>query len=183
MISAPTADSFEQVYRTHVRFVWRSLRRLGVPERDVFDAAQEVFVVVHRKLPEFEGRSRLARWIFSICLRVASDRRRSAHARREVLDSDAMPEPADPATAGSQIESREILAQLQSALEPMPMEQRAVFVLFELEEMTGAEIAEMLEVPVATVHSRLRLARDTFRRAAERFNAIEHFDAARLGGG
>src|SRR6188472_4434348 len=76
----PTADlrEFEAAYRAHFAFAWRSLRRLGVPERDLPDATQEVFLVVHKKLPDFDARSRLSTWVYAICLRVASDRRRRA---------------------------------------------------------------------------------------------------------
>src|SRR5512138_2606481 len=69
--------TFEEVYRTHFAFVWRSLRRLGIREEDAADAAQEVFIVVHRKLPEFAGRSKLTTWLYGVCFRVASERRRA----------------------------------------------------------------------------------------------------------
>ena len=69
--------TFEQVYKEHFAFVWRSLRRLGVREEDANDAAQEVFIVVHRKLGEFSGRSKLTTWLYGICFRVASERRRA----------------------------------------------------------------------------------------------------------
>src|SRR5262249_42263098 len=102
---------FEEIYRAHFRFVWRSLRRLGVEERNVADAAQEVFLVVHRKLPGFEGRAKMTTWLFGICLRVAQARARRAHERREVLDDrvllDAVSEEGD---AAVQIEKREALA-------------------------------------------------------------------------
>src|SRR5262247_1360304 len=69
--------TFEEAYRAHFAFVWRSLRRLGVREEDAGDAAQEVFIVVHRKLPEFAGRSKLTTWLYGVCFRVASERRRA----------------------------------------------------------------------------------------------------------
>src|ERR1043165_2409120 len=70
------AMTFEEVYRAHFAFVWRSLRRLGIREEDAADTAQEVFIVVHRKLPEFAGRSKLTTWLYGVCFRVASERRR-----------------------------------------------------------------------------------------------------------
>src|SRR6185436_14199477 len=76
--TTPTAVTFEQTYRAHFAFVWRSLRRLGIREEDAADAAQEVFIVVHRKLPEFAGRSKLTTWLYGVCFRVASERRRAA---------------------------------------------------------------------------------------------------------
>ena len=68
--------TFKEVYDEHFRFVWRSLRRLGVRESDVPDAVQDVFLVVHRRLAEFEGRSKVTTWLFGICFRVARDRRK-----------------------------------------------------------------------------------------------------------
>ena len=70
--------TFKEVYDENFRFVWRSLRRLGVREGDVPDAVQDIFLIVHRKLGEFEGRSKVTTWLFGICLRVARDRRRAA---------------------------------------------------------------------------------------------------------
>jgi RNA polymerase sigma-70 factor, ECF subfamily len=167
---------FESAYREHFAFVWRSLVRLGVPERDVADAAQDVFVVVHRRFDSFDSRSRLTSWLYGICLRVASDRRRSAGSRHEVLgdDPDAPGESVTP-----QVSERRVL--LAQALDAMTLEQRAVFTLFELEGMTGEEIAEMLQIPAPTVHSRLRLARETFRRVLARDRAREAFDLERMG--
>jgi RNA polymerase sigma-70 factor (ECF subfamily) len=177
--SAPELRAFEAAYREHFAFAWRSLRRLGVPERDLADAAQEVFIVVHKKLAEFDARSRLSTWVYAICLRIASDRRRRASTRYEVLGDDA--EPWRDAKAPESLDLAERRALLERALEAMSLEQRAVFTLFELEGLTGEEIAMLLEVPAPTVHSRLRLARDTFRRVIERARARERFDLVRIG--
>lgn len=157
---------FREVYDANLPFVWRSLRRLGVPESDAADAAQEVFLVIHRKLPEFEGRAKITTWIFRICMRVASDRARRAHVRREVLDTDGTAERPDPAEGpATLLERLADLALFEAALSRMDLDQRAVFTLFELEAMTGDEIAEVLEIPLGTVYSRLRAGRETFRKA------------------
>jgi RNA polymerase sigma-70 factor (ECF subfamily) len=87
--------TFQEVYQEHFRFVWRSLRRLGVRESDVADAVQDVFVVVHRKIADFEGRSKVTTWLFGICLRVARDRRRLAHVRHDVSDEAVLSERAE----------------------------------------------------------------------------------------
>ena len=157
--------TFEEAYRAHFAFVWRSLRRLGIREEDAADAAQEVFIVVHRKLPEFAGRSKLTTWLYGVCFRVASERRRAAPAaaarraggggvrrpaRRSGRDRRAEPGARD---AGARPGSD-------------PDEQRAVFCLFELEGMTGEEIRGALEIPLGTAYSRLRLARAAFSAAA-----------------
>jgi RNA polymerase sigma-70 factor (ECF subfamily) len=170
---------FEAAYRAHFAFAWRSLRRLGVPERDLPDATQEVFLVVHKKLPEFDARSRLSTWVYAICLRVASDRRRRASNRYEVLAEGS--EPLRDASNADPPELGERRALLEAALDALSLEQRAVFTLFELEGMTGEEIATLLEIPAPTVHSRLRLAREAFRRAALRARARERFDLVRIG--
>jgi RNA polymerase sigma-70 factor (ECF subfamily) len=174
---APVRESFEAVYRRHFAFTWRLLRSLGVPERDLADAAQDVFVVVHRKLDEFDFRCRVTTWLYGICLRVASGRRRLAPNRHESL-GDALEHTLEGQAAPSP-ELAEQRALLRRALDAMPTEQRAVFCLFELEGMTGEEIAELLDVNAATVHSRLRLARETFRRIVRRTRVREAFDQDR----
>jgi len=168
---APEAEpilqaGFRAVYDEHFDFVWRSLRRLGIPTADVSDAVQEVFLVVHRKLHEFEGRARLSTWLYRICLRVASDRRRRAYVRREE-PSDI--ERLDTTDFGRNSEQKmvedEELALLEAALGSLSFEQRAVFSLFELERMSCESIASILEIPLGTVYSRLRLGRAAFRKA------------------
>jgi RNA polymerase sigma-70 factor (ECF subfamily) len=174
--------TLEVIYRDHFAFVWRSLFRLGVPERDLEDAAHDVFVVVHAKLAEFDFENRVTTWLYAICLRVASDRRRSGRARFEVLAAEEAPT-ASERTDGDSVQvleshRRKLLSQ---ALDALPLEQRAVFTLFELDELDGDEIARLLSVPVATVHSRLRLARETVRRTLARLRARDDFKLAKLG--
>jgi RNA polymerase sigma-70 factor (ECF subfamily) len=157
--------TFEEAYRAHFAFVWRSLRRLGVREEDAGDAAQEVFIVVHRKLPEFAGHSKLTTWLYGICFRVASERRR-ARPRPDPSAQEAAAFVTPPADPGAAAERLEGLALLERVLDRIPDEQRAVFCLFELEGMTGEEIAEALEIPLGTAYSRLRLARAAFSAAS-----------------
>ena len=172
--------SFRQVYDDHFRFVWRSLRRLGVREADIADTVQEVFVVVHRKLAEFEGHSKMTTWLFAISMNVARDHRSSAVVRREIAtEGDVLSAHEDPrADVGAEAERHQKQALLEKILDEMPEEQRTVFVLFELEGMSGIEIAELVDIPVGTVHSRLRLAREDFRRAVSRVDARDRFRAA-----
>lgn len=165
------------MYEANVAFVWRALRRLGVREADVADAAQEVFLVAYRREEEFEGRSARSTWLFGIALRVASDRRRRADVRRQVIDQDAVGAAADDRADGRRTEERAGAADLlERALDVLPLEQRAVLVLHELEGMTTGEIAEAVGCPLGTVYSRLRLAREAFQEAAE---ALERGAAAR----
>jgi RNA polymerase sigma-70 factor (ECF subfamily) len=168
---APTRRmDFRQFYADHADFVWRSLRRLGVREADAADAAQEVFLVAHRRFRESNTSAKPTTWLFQTCLHVAQNRRRLSHVRREVLDDDAVSRRPDegPPSAEEALERREGLALLESALDRMNLEQRAVFVLFELEGLEGGDIAETLGVPLGTVYSRLRLGREAFFRACRR---------------
>jgi RNA polymerase sigma-70 factor (ECF subfamily) len=174
--------AFGDVYREHVGFVWRTLRHLGVAEADAEDAVQDVFVVVSDKLASFEGRSSLSTWIYGICLRVAQARRRRAHVRREVATDPAeLPIAEGGADGREAAERREAEALLDAILDTMPLEQRAVFTLFELEGATSEQIAELTGAPLGTVYSRLRLARETFRRATQRLEARQRFDETRGG--
>lgn len=170
----PNEWSFATLYERHFDFVWRTLRHLGVPDQDLSDACQEVFIVIHRRLSTFEGRSRLTTWIFQICFNMARDRNRRAHVRREVL-GDAMMEHLqsgilDPHAA---LERRDEEGVFERALATMDMDQRAAFVLFEIEDLTGPEVAEALGVPLGTAYSRLRLARAAFQTAIDAANKDE----------
>jgi RNA polymerase sigma-70 factor, ECF subfamily len=162
---------FRDIYVANFEFVWRSLRRLGVGEADVPDALQEVFLVVHRRLDEFEGRARLTTWLFRICLNVARARQRMGRRRKEVFDSNLADRWAgdarDPADVAIHHEG---LALLERALSEMSIDQRAVFALFELEQMTCQQIADLLEIPLGTVYSRLRLGRESFQRSVRRIS-------------
>jgi RNA polymerase sigma-70 factor (ECF subfamily) len=165
---------FREFYDAHVRFVWRVLLRMGVPESDLPDVVQDVFVIVYRRLPAFDGRAKLTTWLFAICMRVASDRRRRAHVHHELcsgqVHASLSEEEPDADAIVDRQRARVVLAAI---LDRMPDEQRIVFSLFEFEGVTGDEIAELLDVPVGTVRSRLRLARDAFERSVERLRARE----------
>jgi RNA polymerase sigma-70 factor (ECF subfamily) len=162
---------FRELYDAEFAFVWRSLRRLGVTEANLKDAMQDVFIVVHRRLPDFVERAKVTTWLFRICARVAKDYRRRAHVRREVLvggEHDlAVDTPAAAvfSDAEQQLTRREDLELFEAALSKLDVDQRMVFMLFEIEDLTGEQIAEALELPLGTVYSRLRLARQAFRRA------------------
>lgn len=166
-------QTFRDVYLAHFEFVWGTLRRLGVREQDAQDLTQKVFIVVYRKLDSFENRSNLRTWLFRVCLNTASDYRRSAPVRREVAT-----EPAELASlSGFQDDAHEASEEqrkvtiAESILNKLPEPQRVVFVLFELEELSGSEIAELLGISLGTVRSRLRLARELFTREAKRRSA------------
>src|SRR5687768_16217272 len=81
--AAPAHPPVHEIFREYAPFVYRVLRRLGVSEAEVEDVCQEVFIVVHRRLPEFEGRSQLRTWIYAIAVRRASGHARRAYRRYE----------------------------------------------------------------------------------------------------
>jgi RNA polymerase sigma-70 factor (ECF subfamily) len=146
----------------HFIFVWRSLRRFGLSDDHADDATQQVFVVASRRLESIAPASEKS-FLLRTAMRVASDVRRSATYRREV----AHPDPAGEIEGGVRpddaLDRRRARALLDCVLDAMDLDLRSVFVLFEIEEMTIAEIAALLEIPSGTVASRLRRARERFR--------------------
>jgi len=156
--------SFDQVYAEYFDLVYRSLRRLGVSAAALDDAAQDVFLVVHRRLGEFEARSSMRTWIYGIALRTAANYRRTAARRR----TDPLP-PDLPGQASHLPEALTEAAQaarlVQALLEGMDEDRRTVFVLAELEQLTAPEISALVGANLNTVYSRLRLARREFQGA------------------
>jgi RNA polymerase sigma-70 factor (ECF subfamily) len=175
--------SIQQVYEAHFHYVWRCLRGLGVSEQALDDAAHDVFLVVQRKLPSFDGReARLTTWLYEIALRVGRRYRtqtaKDAQRRVSLLppqDDDALAEldVAPREQAACELEQAERLALARRALDALDAEKREVFVLGCVEQRSAPEIAELVGVPLNTVYSRLRAARRLF--AAE----ITRLEAAR----
>ena len=164
--AAACVPSFEAVYSTEFPFVWRNLRRLGVPEPNLRDAAQDVFVVVLRRLPEFIGAAPLRSWLYSIVTRVARQHRRTLRRKGlgETEDANQVVDARSP-TPQHGAESREALRTLIELLEHLDDEKREAFILSDLEEMTAPEIALALDVNLNTVYSRIRAARLELRAA------------------
>lgn len=163
----------EEIYESCFDFVWRSARRMGVAEAAVDDVVQEVFLVAHRRLADFEGRSSVKTWLFSILLRVVSDYRRTLRRKGGLAP---LPEGlcADEAECpAGRAEHREAVRVLHALLATLDDDKRAVFVLAELEQLTAPEIADALGVNLNTVYSRLRAARRDFEKALERHRARE----------
>ena len=167
-------ERMRQMVDANFDFIWRSLRRMGLLEADADDATQEVFVVASRRLDDIApGRERA--FLFGAAVRVASAQRRKAHRRLEQLDgaaaqhSDLGPNPEET------LQRQRARARLDQVLQNLSLEQRVVFVLFELEQMTAPEIAALLEIPVGTVASRLRRAREAFCEAVKRLRASDEF--------
>ncbi|MFO0547939.1 MAG: sigma-70 family RNA polymerase sigma factor [Polyangiaceae bacterium] len=151
---------FASVFRQHAPFAWRCLRRLGVASGDCDDVCQDVFLVVHRKLGELSSPDALRAWIYGICVRKASDYRRSARRRHEEL-SDAPPDRTSDAPPGPerQVAGKQALERLDRALAELDEDKRAAFVLYEIEGLTLQEVALACDTPLQTVYSRLGAAR------------------------
>jgi RNA polymerase sigma-70 factor (ECF subfamily) len=166
---------FDDVYREHFSFVWRSARRLGVRAAAIDDVAQEVFVIVHRRLADFEGRSSLRTWLFGITLRVVRDHKRSA-ARKAAdgsVDLDAIEAPA--AGPAESMEKAEAVRLLHRVLDEMDDERREIFVMAELESLSIPEAAEELGLNVNTAYARLRAARQAFEEGLARHRARDEW--------
>jgi RNA polymerase sigma-70 factor (ECF subfamily) len=147
-----------QVFDEHATYVFRVLRYLGVREADLQDVCQEVFITVHRKIDSFEGRSSIRTWLYRISQRAASDYRRRAYVRREVvadLGSDH-PEHPEHDDTSKRLEARSTLG---FALDRLDEAKREVFVLYEIEGLTMREVCEILDCPLQTAYSRLHAAR------------------------
>ncbi|MEM6992866.1 MAG: RNA polymerase sigma factor [Myxococcota bacterium] len=161
--AAPTnaKPSFEAVFRAHYEFVYASVRRLGITEAAVDDAVQDVFVVVARRLAEFEGRSTMRTWLFAIAARVVRHQRRTQarHARK----LDALSQAALLVARVDTLSQRESARLLYRLLDTLDEGKREVYVLMELQQLTAAEVGAMLGLKTPTVHSRLRLARAALR--------------------
>jgi RNA polymerase sigma-70 factor (ECF subfamily) len=177
-LSVGAALVFADVYRDYLGFVWRSARGLGVWPAAIDDVVQEIFVVVHRRLPEFEGRSSLRTWLSGIVLNVVRHHRRTVQrksphelSREEAADPDALRSlERDPYQAAVHAEDARLVHRI---LEGIDDDKREVLVLAELEEIPVPEIAEALGIKLNTAYSRLRLAREEFERAVMRHEASE----------
>ncbi len=169
-----TPLDFDDIFQSCSGFVWCVLAKLGVASADLPDVCQEVFVVVHRKLVDFDGRTSLRSWIYGICVRTASTYRRAMRGRKE-RPAFPMPEPHAPARQDEDVERHRARECLRLVLDGLDDERRAVFVLYELEELTMKEVAEALGCPLQTAYSRLYTAREAvtlaFRREMNRRGA------------
>jgi RNA polymerase sigma-70 factor (ECF subfamily) len=170
-LGAPHA-SFSSIFSEYASYVIGLLRRLGVRQADVQDMAQEVFVVVHRKLDAFEGRSSVKTWLCGITAHVAANYRRRAHIRREDLASDKEPDAPRQHDPGLELDRRNVLLSALNALDPRA---REVFVLHEVEELPMPEVVAIVGCPVFTGYTRLRAARKALRKQLEeRGYGVDH---------
>lgn len=167
----PHADRFRALYDAHFTFVWRCLRGVGLPEDAIDDAVQEVFLVAHRRLPDFRGDSTPRTWLYGILRRVAANQRRSQKRRGQ-------PEPLDPqhlspdASPEQDLQEGQRAAFVRDFVAGLDDRRRDVFVLSVLEQLPMAEVAEILGIPLNTAYTRRRAARQAFRAALRRKAAL-----------
>jgi RNA polymerase sigma-70 factor (ECF subfamily) len=174
----PQPVGVKEIYERYGDFVWRNLRRLGIAEEAADDALQDVFLVVHRRLSDFESRSSVKTWLFGILLRVAQTHLRTMRRRRVHVDD---------GTAVSDIESiassdtegpaellarREASRMLHRLLDELDDEKRAILILVELEQMSVPDAAEAMSMNLNTAYSRLRAARQAFQDAVTRHRTL-----------
>lgn len=166
---APSVDApaFHSLYQQEFDFVWNVVRRLGVAERDLPDVVHDVFVVVYRRLPTYDPSRPLRPWLFGIAFRVHSAHRRRA---REGPRTDQEPDTLQgnaPAPDERLIQDQQ-RALVHVILGELAPERRAVLIAHELEGLPMAALADELDVPVKTLYSRLRAAREDFVAAMRR---------------
>jgi RNA polymerase sigma-70 factor, ECF subfamily len=153
------------------RFLPQTLRYLGVPNDLLLDAVQDVFLIALRRLEGFEARSSLRTWLYGICVNVAHEYRRRA--RKGIYESpvDALPEVAAAASQETELERAEWRRLLSGLLDELDENQRAVFVLYEIEELSMREVADALACPLQTAYFRHKSAKKrvlkAFRRSEE----------------
>ena len=166
--ASSVVPDFAALYEAHFDHLALTLRRVGVREAQLDDALQETFMVVHRRLHEFEGRSALKTWLTGIALLVASNFVRATQRLNAATATDVDPDTtfgnADPQRAA---EHSEAVRRLYALLNQIDLEHRVVFVLAELQQMTAPEISEAISVKLNTVYSRLRVARERFQAALD----------------
>jgi RNA polymerase sigma-70 factor (ECF subfamily) len=171
---ASRALELEAVYRDHAAFCWRMARRLGAPDEATDDIVHDVFLVVRRRLPDFDASRPVRPWLFGIVRRVVADLRRGR--RRAEGRIRLVPTPPEPVDPEQQAQRNAAADFVRTFLDELPPSQRMVFVMMELEGMTAPETAEALGAELPTVYSRLRLARGKFERAVARRQAQDRRD-------
>jgi RNA polymerase sigma-70 factor (ECF subfamily) len=161
---------FRALFDQHLSYVWSSLRRLGVADRDREDLANEVFFRVYQRLHELDPDRPVRPWLFAFAVRVASEHRRRAQNRFEAVgggdDASLLAVAPPPPNA----DSAELVS---AALETLDMDKRAVLVLHDLDGSTVPEIAVALGIPEGTAYSRLRAGREQFVAAMRRLGLQE----------
>jgi RNA polymerase sigma-70 factor (ECF subfamily) len=155
------------VFEAEFSYVSHTLRRLGVREADLEDVAHDVFITVHRLLPQYDPMRPIRPWLFGVAFRVASDYRRLARHTREIPEPPAG-EPVDGALlADEQLAAEQARRLVIEALGELDLDRRAVLVMHDIDGHAMPEIAQALSIPLNTAYSRLRLARVELKAAVQ----------------
>jgi len=169
---APRGLDFHELFATHAPYVWNALRRLGAAPSDLEDWTHDVFVQVHGHLHEYDPSRPIRPWLFGFAFRVASQHRRRAYRRHELgasvheaVDAAALPD--------ARVEAEQDRQLVLAALQSVDFDRRAVFTLYELDEVPMEEIARTLGIPLNTAYSRLRVGRTEFAAAVKRLRRGE----------
>jgi RNA polymerase sigma-70 factor, ECF subfamily len=167
-VLTPEQEAFRAAFLAHSAYVYRTLQRLGVYHRDLQDEVHNFFLKVHAKWSDYDSTRPIRPWLLAFAVRHAADYRQLAHIRREAsgLESERKLEEAASmqATPHDDLHASERRQLVMSAINAIDnYDQRALFVLHEVEELSVPEAAEVLAIPLNTAYSRLRTAREIFR--------------------
>lgn len=166
---ASSPRSLAEIYREHAPFVFRVARRMGVSDDATDDIVHEVFIILHRRLAEYDGRASMTSWLFQITRGVVSNHRRGQ--ARESRRLQLVPSPDAPPVPDAQVARSQAARAVHDFLDTLDVDQRQVFELCDMEGLRAPEVASLLDVKLNTVYSRLRLARDKFRSFAAGYRA------------
>ena len=166
--NSDVAVSFKRIYSQEIGYVWNCLRRLGVDDRDLEDKVHDVFVIFFRRFKDYDATRPIRPWLGGIATRVASDHRKMAYKKREVLKEQLETPGADPSPETSMRRSDDRRLVMR-ALDTLDFKHRTVFVLHDIEGHSMPEIADMVSSPLNTLYSRLRFAREKFTDSVRRF--------------
>lgn len=166
------SDTFVALFKAESSYVWKTLKRLGVPERDLADIAHDVFMTVHRRFDDYDASRPVRPWLFGISYRTAARYRELARHSREVMD-DAVEAIDERPAADEQLAAHQARQLLERALEGLDLDQRAAFVMHDVDGFSVPEIATALGAPLNTIYSRLRLARERVKARVARLKLRE----------
>jgi len=172
-----STPNLADVYREHIDFVIRTTRHLGVPDPYVEDVVHDVFVVVHRRLADYDGRATMRSWLYGIARRVVLHHKRG-FTRARAREAQA-PEPPQQIDAEEAVARRQAAQMVRDCLDALDPAQRTVFVLADIEGMSAPEIAQTVGAKLNTVYSRLRLGRQKFERALAQHSQADKGSTAR----
>jgi RNA polymerase sigma-70 factor (ECF subfamily) len=182
VVDVTPLPTFDEVYETHFPYVWQSVLHLGVRRDRVDDVVQDVFVVVHRRLPDFTRQSTVKTWLFGIVLNLVRHERRSLRRKPDSDMTNCTPEldwlvEATDRGPFDSVAKAEALETLQGLLDQLDDEKREVFILAELGQMSASQIAEITGANINTIYGRLRAAQREFENAVRRYRAREDWRA------